>query len=340
MHQEEREAQTLYRELVDRLGPGATVTLEGEGVHWSCAVERAERRAVVHAFGRYEAGVRTPEAYVEFLEGAEERALGRTTVADEALAAVEMWLDGQSVPDLHARFAFVDEERRTLEALRSGALRAAPELANIQSALQHEFSDSHELRFESGDRACVVKRTWEADGPMAIFTWDDTRLFAFEVRDVEFLARAVTRWVRDHALPSTVRTEFPDLELGPLADDYEAGQPIEGEFRESWREMDAFFGEREARLPTGALAFLADLRAKGFDSTLRAGQSMWSLVLSRSRRHGLRHGQRSVVFSFMDDGTLMVNDRVSGRGRVTLPTIALTPEVEASLRRLELEPVD
>jgi hypothetical protein len=86
------------------------------------------------------------------------------------------------------------------------------------------------------------------------------------------------------------------------------------------------------------LRFIAALRAAGFDHELRAGQALWSFILSRSRRHGLRQNQPYVVFDLHDQEMVM---QVWGDAkRVRLPRAELTSEVSAALRRLAAQAID
>jgi hypothetical protein len=81
---------------------------------------------------------------------------------------------------------------------------------------------------------------------------------------------------------------------------------------------------------------------------------MWSLVLSRSRRHGLRNDQPCIAFTFHDDGMDIIGGSVTNwkdaldemwqptdeEHRATFPTIALTPEIEDMLKRLAAKPIN
>ena len=76
--------------------------------------------------------------------------------------------------------------------------------------------------------------------------------------------------------------------------------PLEREFIQSWDKAQQFYRSFDnSPLRKGiVLLFIAALRRAGYDRKLRAGNSLYSLMLSRSRRHGLSAKQPSVAFGF------------------------------------------
>jgi hypothetical protein len=100
-------------------------------------------------------------------------------------------------------------------------------------------------------------------------------------------------------MPLALKNEFAGIDFGRLADYYENGQGIEGEFLLSWNEVEQFYlscSDLDKRHEI--LNLIKKMREKGFDKLLRAGTSLFTLVLSRSRRHGLKEGQNSIGFEF------------------------------------------
>jgi hypothetical protein len=142
-------------------------------------------------------------------------------------------------------------------------------------------------------------------------------------------------------MPSAMGREFPWLHLSPVATYYEEGRPVEGEFIVSWEEVEQSYAGLDWPPRGPVLALVAAIRRAGYDRTLRAGRSLWDLVVSRSRRHGLRRGQPCIAFCFRPDGGGMeVHVNLGGRERHSFPAIALTPQVEALLGRLAAEAID
>ena len=51
---------------------------------------------------------------------------------------------------------------------------------------------------------------------------------------------------------------------------------------------------------------MAEMRKRGYDRQLRAGQSMERLIVSRARNHGLRPDQACIIFSIQEVGMHVV----------------------------------
>ena len=140
-------------------------------------------------------------------------------------------------------------------------------------------------------------------------------------------------------MPSALRTEFPWVQIGELADYYERGKPIESEFLKSWDLIERFYDSLEFPFVPKVRGLIAQMRGRGYDKSLRAGQSLWSLILSRSRRHGLRDDQPRIAFWFRNDG-MDVYTRIDGEKKVTYPEIAFTTDVDALLKQLQARDID
>src|SRR5436190_23924419 len=99
-----------------------------------------------------------------------------------------------------------------------------------------------------------------------------------------------------------MRGSYP-TKVSEIAPYYEMGRAVEGESIFSWKWIEPFFRETLRKRPGVQHAgdLIAQMRAAGFERTLRAGQSLASLTLSRSRRHGLREDQPNISFVFRGD---------------------------------------
>jgi hypothetical protein len=164
-------------------------------------------------------------------------------------------------------------------------------------------------------------------------------LFRFEAKDNAALASVLSRWLADNAPPSAMRKEFPWLNIGRLADYYEKGNPVEGEFIESWDQMEGVYEGSRFPPRTLVLPFIADLRRAGYDRKLRAGQSIWSLIVSRSRRPRLRPEQPLVSFQFREN-SMEIFSSTQGEERIFEIPIAMSDTVERVLQHLAERPVD
>jgi len=335
---EQKYAQELYDGLIARFSPvadQAQIAITGGGVQWRCSAQRGARSCWV---GCFEVG--GPE-FLTFFEGSGKKvATARTPSPAETIDAIWTWLDGAPLTLMYERFCFVDSEKRKLMALREYALSTFPALATAaRNELTATPAGVSHLWFRTGNRSAHIHFVSRHDAPEAFFHWDECELFSFGAADRAALATVLSRWLADNAPPSALRKELPWLDIGRLADFYEAGNPVEGEFLESWDETEGVYSGSRFPPKDLVLPFIADLRRAGYDRKLRAGQSIWSLVVSRSRRPRLRPEQPLVSFQFRENA-MQVFSSTQGEERSSEIPIAMSDTVERVLSRLVERPID
>jgi hypothetical protein len=90
------------------------------------------------------------------------------------------------------------------------------------------------------------------------------------------------------------------------------------------------------------LDLIAELRNRGYDRYLRAGQSVSRLVLSRSLSHGLRDEQPSFGILLQPSGgmQLIYDEYPDVHIEMDVDRVEITPEVEDFLNRLLEHPID
>jgi hypothetical protein len=318
--------------------PRTALSVDGDGVHWHCTAERGDSFCSIACFD-----VGGPQYYTSFQRASQKLATGRTSSTEDTLAAVEDWLQGSAVSFLYDRFRFVDQTKRALSGIRDTLIARVPQLRqSVTCEVQHAIADIYYLWFRAGDRSCKISYHRNTEFTDAAFHWDECELFSFRADDNQGLADVLKRWLCDRAMPSTMRIEFPWLSIGDLADYYEKGHPVEGEFIKSWDFMQKFYEDDSFPMKEAVLGLIAQLRNAGYDRKLRAGQSLWSLIVSRSRRHGLREDQPCIHFGFREgvmDARVFVRERDEAE-EIRGVTIALSAPVEAALRQLAEQPVD
>lgn len=335
MTTEERYARDLHHALLEALGGSIQeVHVEGSGVHWTCSVACGKRACLVSCFDSS-----GPEYLTRFNLGTQDQAWGRTQYSADTVAAVARWLSGAEVRELHDTFLFVDEQKRALMSLSAAAVLACPELQGVEHALRHQLCDIYEYEFTAGDRSCRLSRYGNNQHPDAFFNWDVCQMFRFRADNPERLGSVLQRWLCDRASPSSMAADFPWLSLDPVASYYEAGCPVEGEFQLSWDSVQEFYRTLGRKLKGPTLSFIEAVRRAGYTRLLRAGQSMFTLVVSRSRRHGLRPEQPFIAFEFIGNG-MRVTLHIGSSETYTFPAIEFTPEVESLLKRLVSVPID
>ncbi|MFP5229158.1 MAG: hypothetical protein ACLGXA_16200 [Acidobacteriota bacterium] len=335
---EQKYAQDLYDGLLARFSPiseQAQIALTGGGVQWRCSAQRGSRSCWI---GCFEVG--GPEFLTFFEADDKKTATARTSSQPETIEAVWTWLDGAPLSRMYESFAFVDWEKRRLQSLRDDAIARHPNLATAaRNDLTVTPSGVSHLWLRTPARSAHIHFISRHQSPEAVFHWDECELFRFEAKDNVSLAAILSRWLADNAPPSTLRKEFPWLDLGRLADFYEKGNPVEGEFIESWDQMEGVYEGSRFPPRTLVLPFIAELRRAGYDRKLRAGQSIWSLVVSRSRRPRLRPEQPVVSFDFREH-SMEVYARDRKEERLHDIPIAMSDTVDQVLRHLTEHPVD
>jgi hypothetical protein len=335
---EQKYAQDLYDGLIARFSPlseQARIATTGGGVQWRCSAQRDSRSCWT---GCFEVG--GPEFLTFFEEDGKKIATGRTGSQPETIDAIWTWLDRAPLATMYERFRFVDLEKRQLMDIRENALLAFRSLgAATRNELTVTPSGASHLWFRSNTRSAHIHFVSHYQSPEAVFYWDDCELFRFETGDHGPLGGVLSRWLADNAPPSALRREFPWLEIGRLGDFYERGNPVEGEFLESWNQTEGVYGGSRFPPRTLVLPFIAELRRAGYDRKLRAGQSIWSLIVSRSRRPRLRPEQPVVSFQFHEN-SMEVYARDQNEERLHDIPIAMTDTVERVLRTLTERPID
>jgi hypothetical protein len=335
---EPKYAQDLFEGLTDRfaaVADQAQIAITGGGVQWRCSAQRGPRSCWV---GCFEVG--GPEFLTFFEEAGRKTAIGRTSSCRETVDAIWHWLDGSPLSVLYQRFCFVDWEKRKLGSIRETALKGSPRLETAaRNDLTVTPSGVSHLWFRNHSRSAHIHFASRRESPEANFLWDDSELFRFDAADPATLGAVLTTWLADNAPPSSLRSEFPWLQIGPLADYYEKGSPVEGEFIESWNQMEQVY--EGSRFPPRSLVlpFIAELRRAGYDRQLRAGQSIWSLIVSRSRRPRLRPEQPLVSFQFRESSMEVFSSNEAEERIFEIP-ISMSDTVERVLQRLVARPID
>ncbi|QDU41291.1 hypothetical protein Mal4_56570 [Maioricimonas rarisocia] len=331
-------ARDLYGELMRRFGE-MSPTLEGQGLHWHCTAGRDDRDCRIHCHTMRD----DCEYFTAFRQSCDVVAWSRISSRDDTLDAVADWLDGVDIPHMYERYRFVDAGKRKLSQIRDDVFAAEPDLPPLcETELRQHAADIYSLYFRGSDRSCRVSYYGRNEWPDARFLWSGRQLLEYQPQDNTQLAAVLNAWIGETLAPSAMRRRFPWLTIGPVADYYEAGQPYEGECVMSWDAIEEFFDDERLPWADDVKQLVSAMRTHGYDRTLRAGQSLWSLVLSRSRRHGLRIDQPCIAFRFHRSGMTVSNALEDRRNPITTEhaEIQLTADVDTLLKQLEARPVD
>jgi hypothetical protein len=353
MTREETCARELFALLTDRFedpATGTTVVIAGGNIVWIVTVARACRACEVWV-------IPGEHGYIISLkDGSDLTGTAITRTTPEIATLIGAWLHGDAYASLYAAFPCVESHEKVLTGLLDAIVAFAPELRTAgECCISRKSSFAYELVISVGDRKCRISSGGNpSPQPAAIFVADESGIMSLIVSEVacDDFPCMIKRWLLDGAMPSAMHHEFPALQLGPLASYYEEGRLMEGEFIDSWddvevtirswdiRSEETKIRNREFFLIWERIGKLVPLlREAGYDRCLRAGTSVSRFIVSRSRHHGLRVGQPSITFWLPEDRMDIFTDDPDVP-ILSLPYIELTPGVRALLDELVAKPID
>ena len=195
-----------------------------------------------------------------------------------------------------------------------------PELLQLQRnalvAQPEPFSSIYNLLFKNEERSCIISLYGYEKSYKCIFKWDDCSIFEVFCVDSKRLGAIVLSWVLKRFMPSKMKSLFPEIEFGLLAEYYEKGERIKGEFIVSWNSIEKFYGSFSDSWSSNgedALRLIKEMRNAGLDEKLRAGQSLWFFILSRSRRHGLEENTQYIQITFLGSNRMSIKSYFDGK---------------------------
>jgi hypothetical protein len=327
---EETLALHLYEALTDQFRPypEVGVAVKGRGGHWQCIVRTSQRSCLIDC-----ASHQVPRYHVAFNEDDHQQAGGWTTALPDVHGAVQAWIGCNDRADLYAQYTFIDRPNRALATLEATLIESCSALAPLIRHRTRGYNDTYDLILQGPSRGCDIVFMGYEGPPEARFSWDGCRLFTIPITHATDVARLLQRWLLEHAMPHALEQEFPWLTTGQLARYYEEGRGIEGEFLVSWDAIERYYAAIHRPISPIALTFIATLRHAGFDHTLRAGQSMWTFIVSRARHHGM--GQWPwISFDFSPDITMDVTIAIGPHRVLKGVPVQLSAEITAFLTEL------
>jgi hypothetical protein len=318
------------------------VSIEGKGVHWKCMVVHGNTQCHINCFNYDFTGseIKGPEYYTYFKIENAVVATGRTEDKQNTIDAVAHWMNNEPLEFLYEHFEFVDREKRALINIKADIISFYPELLHADKieVIDDHFYSYH-LQIEKDARSCSIYVNGYTGESVYKFKWDGSFIFETLIPDTARMGLLIKQWVIDAQKPSILKTIFTDIDFGELAEYFEKGNPLEGEFLMSWDEVEEFYKEVNLPIRAGIMQLIKTMRQKGFDKTLRAGTSLYDLMLSRSRRHGLNQQQPYVRFSFQYIKSVM-EVRTWKKEVLTFDAVIYTDDIEKILKTLEQQPVD
>lgn len=174
-----------------------------------------------------------------------------------------------------------------------------------------QFEGESTLLLKDEDRSCTITIHGLERKPKYMFEWDECSLFEISSDETIQVGNLITHWICHKLPPSKIKIQFPEIELNNLAEYYENGEGIKGEFIESWNDIEHYYSEIYSEdyktMQDDTLRLIKELRAIGLDEKLRAGQALTSFIISRSRRYGLTENAPYVMINFQGHNQMVIN---------------------------------
>jgi len=296
------------------------VEKEGAGVHWNCDVILNCRRSKIHCFlHRYYDDIR-PEYLISFEESDKNKAWGRTFDIQEVIQSTSDWVENKDIHFLYKKYEFVDWYKRTIQKIEGQLIENESDLLSTEKVLNSPWgSELYDYQITYRDRSCELSGYGKREPVSFVFKWDGCKLFEVNQNDLTLLAEVIKKWLIDEIQPSTLENQYDWIEVGDLAIHYEKGEGIKGEFIESWNSIERFYGEFSDEFhpfKADALKLIQEMRSAELDEVLRAGQSLFFLILSRLRRHGLEENHPYLHITFLGKNKMKVISRLNGKKEI------------------------
>jgi hypothetical protein len=310
-------------------------------VNWNVEIKLNQRCVKINVFhNRFIKRQNDLQLLASFQEHEETLGWGRTAIEQSVIDASIVWLSEMTWLDLYEKFDFVESAEKFQVSIRASLVQHHAVIAKLQNEIRREPQDFCYQKFDSGVRTVEILLYGPEHEQWVSFLWHDSKMFELRNHDHAKLAPVIGSWLHEQDMPSTMNQKFPWLETGKLAQYYEQGRELEGEFVVSWDGIEGFYAKEPRVERSGPLLkLIAEMRVRGFEKSFRAGTSMTILIFSRSKDHGLRAEQAHICLSGSEYG-VDVEINIDGRHRMFLANGEFTPEIEQWFRRLEMHPVD
>jgi hypothetical protein len=332
---------SFLREVLNARLDGCRVTLDQDDNRY-LSVNRNELSIRVYCYFDEESfgsGNGKAGYILSFDDVIRERASCRVFEAEDVAESIWNWLYHGDLKKLWASFEFVDVALRATLEFERIMLQRFPELIFATRVMSEPGDELYKLEF--GNRVIRVRVGNLGAEAELYFDWDDCFLFHAQGSQEEAM-EVIFRYLINAENPSSLAVSFPWIKTNELSDGYEQGRGMESEFAQSWEDLILFFHEFDQHPSiklSEAIALFEALKELGFGKTLRAGSSLLLIMLSRSRRNGLRQDQMYLAFFFSRDGKTMTVRKKEEPILENVPVV-VTEEILNLLQELEKLEID
>ena len=233
-----------------------------------------------------------------------------------------------------------------LELLQCEILNNCNELCKIDSNKTNiisDFSFEYHIELKDKDRGCRIYPYHFSEIPKYEFEWDDCPLFKISSNDVKRQVEIVKSWVLNKTIPSKIQTQFPEIKLNKLAEYYEKGEGIKGEFIESWDILEnsriqglsiEYYEEAKDELK-----LVKEMRSFNLDESLRIGSQLSVLILSRAKRQGIDEDKPQIRIVFLGDNKMKIYPNLNNNSKSIESEVKYKGYLEEMIKELLKEEV-
>ena len=305
IYKEETIAKDIFSSLKVNLKNHSEVDIQikGRGVRWECYVSNQIRKCRINCFDYNNKMYKGAEYLLQFVANEKVISHGRTRNKSLAIESVLDWITNKTKLELYSKFYFIDEEKRALINFKQKLIESKPKLDLAQFEIYSAYDDIYELEIKNEDRECLINGKGINEPISLYFRVDNSEIFELEYKSDDFF-EIIKMWIIDKSMPSEIENKFDYLNLGKIANFYDKGELLEGDFYNSWDKLERFFYfifNRNFPLKYQIMTFVKSMRKDGLDKIFRAGQSMSILILTKSRRHGFNQEDPRMEFIFTNE---------------------------------------
>jgi hypothetical protein len=256
------------------------------------------------------------------------------------ISSSEEWINNEQIQELYKKYEFIDWYKRKIQAIEEQLINHQSDLKGTEKRLISTWgSGLYDYEITHKNRSCRLSGYGKTEPISFEIEWDNCKLFEIKQNDLSLLADVLKKWLIDEIEPTKLENEYDWIEVGQLAKYYENGEGLKGEFIESWNSIEKFYERINENFTPKVLNLVRELREKGFDKKLRAGQSLYTFMLSRSKNHGLTQDQNFIAVTFRIDKDEMI---VTGKenNELLVSKVKISDELEKLFENLAKEEIN
>ncbi|MBL0316247.1 MAG: hypothetical protein IPP69_10870 [Flavobacteriales bacterium] len=271
--------------------------------------------------------------YTVLGERNKEIASAKTDSMEHMVNLIFDFIEGENLIELYRRYDFVDRKKRKLILLQTLINDVYPAMKEIAvNRIVEDILSYPELEFEDGERLCRIHYHASKEFPRWIYFWNGTRIFETSNPHDAINAQIAMRWVLEKVRPSELNMDYPEIDTGKLAQFYEQGKGLEGEFTLSWEESIKNLKQGEHHEKVRKL--FKQFEKAGYYQLFRTNANSWTFVMTRSKKNLKLSDQPFISFRFYENKSEVSVKDIHGTLH-RFEEIELTSEMKRIIQELQ-----